>query len=171
MTRGSSASRHAEQVLVQAKINTPPVNVLSIVRSRDIKLRFGPLPNDLSGFLVHENGEALIGVNTLHTKARQRFTLAHELGHYLLHPSDNFVDRKFILFRNARSSQAVDSREIEANEFAAALLMPERFLQKLLKGETVDLEDEERVSQLAKTFGVSNQALIFRLINLHLAQR
>jgi Zn-dependent peptidase ImmA (M78 family) len=171
VTKGSRAKKQAEHVLAQAKISAPPVDVVGIVRSRDIKLRFGPLPNDLSGFLLHQNDEALIGVNSLHSRTRQRFTLAHEFGHYLLHPSDNFVDRKFILFRNTLSSQAIDPREKEANEFAATLLMPERFLRKLLAGEAVDLEDEERVSQLAKTFGVSNQALVFRLINLDLAQR
>jgi Zn-dependent peptidase ImmA (M78 family) len=169
--RQRRAIRLAEQVLAQAKVTAPPVDVLRIAHDRGIRVRFGALPNDLSGFLVHEKDKALIGVNSLHPKARQRFTLAHELGHYLLHPTDNFVDRKFILFRDTRSSQAIDRREMEANEFAAELLMPELFLQKLLKGETVDLEDEDRVAQLARRFGVSNQALVFRLINLGLGRR
>ena len=74
-------------------------------------------------------------------------------------------------FRDSRSSQAVDKKEMEANEFAAELLMPRKFLAKALKNETVDLEDDDKIESLAKSFGVSTQALTFRLINLNLARR
>ena len=160
----------ADQLLGQAGVTNPPVPVVEIARAEGIKVRFGPLPDELSGVLVHERGETFIGVNSLHSPRRQTFTIAHELGHYALHPRTNFVDHKILYFRNSLSGQAQDLKEMEANEFAASLLMPAKLLAKSLKGETVDLEDDENIESLAKKFGVSTQALTFRLINLNLAR-
>ena len=109
--------------------------------------------------------------HSVQLQTAELFVLCHELGHFLLHPSSNFVDRKLIYFRDTRSGQSIDLKEIQANQFAADLLMPERFLRRALNGETVDLEDEGRVSDLSKSFGVSTQALMFRLINLNLARQ
>jgi Zn-dependent peptidase ImmA (M78 family) len=119
---------------------------------------------------VHEDGKSIVGVNSRQAKPRQAFTLAHELGHFVLHPSVNFVDRKFVYFRDQRSAAATDIKEMQANEFAACLLMPERFIQTHLKDRAVDLEDED-LAALAKRFGVSTQALTFRLINLNIANQ
>jgi Zn-dependent peptidase ImmA (M78 family) len=158
-------------ILTKAKITAPPVPVLGIAQSYGIVVRFGPLPDDLSGFLVHEEGKTILGVNSRQAKPRQTFTLAHELGHFVLHPSVNFIDRKFIYFRDQRSATATDIREMQANDFAACLLMPERFIQAHLKDKTVDLEDDEFLAALAKRFGVSTQALTYRLINLNVANQ
>jgi Zn-dependent peptidase ImmA (M78 family) len=161
----------ADRILARAKVSAPAVPVLTIAKSHGIVVRFGPLPDDLSGFLVHEEERTIIGVNSRQAKPRQTFTLAHELGHYFLHPSSNFVDRKFIYFRDSRSAEAIDLKEIEANEFAASFLMPERFIHAFLKGRAVDLEDDDFLASLAKRFGVSTQALTYRLLNLNLANQ
>ena len=160
----------ADALLSKAGITKPPVPILKLAEAAGVVVRLGPLPDDLSGFLVYEKGAAIIGVNSLHPKPRQAFTIAHELGHHALHPSTNFVDRTMLFFRNTRSSAAVDPDEIHANRFAAELLMPERFLNRSLRGEMVDLEDEVKLEELAKLFGVSLQALMYRLINLNLAR-
>src|SRR6266446_589711 len=115
----------AERLLAKAGVSSLPVPVLAIAKSLGIIVQCGPLPDDLSGFLVHEDERTIIGVNNRQAKSRQMFTVAHELGHFILHPTANFVDRTLIYFRNARSREAIDPREIQANEFAAALLMPE----------------------------------------------
>jgi len=57
-------------------------------------------------------------------------------------------------------AEGTDLKEMQANQFAADLLMPERFLCKALKGDTVNLEDDEQLASVAKTFGISVQALI-----------
>lgn len=169
--RNRDIAAHADRILTKAKVSAPPVPVLAIAKSFGIFVRFGPLPDDLSGFLVHEEGRTIIGVNSRQAKARQTFTIAHELGHFVLHPSANFVDRKLIYFRDSRSHDAIDFREMQANEFAADLLMPERFISPHLAGRSVDLEDDEFLANLAKKFGVSPQALTFRLLNLNLANQ
>ena len=159
-------TRRAEEWLSRGKVIEAPVPVLSIAKAMGVTVKFGPMPDDLSGFLLHENGETVLGVNSLHSKHRQRFTIAHELGHFALHPKGNFVDHTVLYFRNSKSSQATDSREMEANQFAADLLMPAKLIGKTLRDEPVDLEDEQRIEALARRFQVSTQALTFRLLNL-----
>ena len=160
-----------DRLLSKAKVNAPPVPVHAIAKSYGIVVRSGPLPDDLSGFLVHEGDRTVIGVNSRQAKPRQAFTLAHEMGHFFLHPRSNFVDRQLIYFRDSKSAAATDLREIQANDFAANLLMPERFLYALLRDRTVDLEDDEFLTEFASKFGVSTQALTFRLINLNLTHQ
>jgi Zn-dependent peptidase ImmA (M78 family) len=163
--------KRADELLAFARVTKAPVPILEVAAAAGVTVKFGPLPDELSGFLMHDKGRVILGVNSLHASRRQAFTIAHELGHYSLHPKSNFVDHKILYFRDSRSSQGVDKQEMDANRFAAELLMPPRFLKALLEDETVDLEDEERVEALSKELGVSTQALTFRLINLNLARQ
>jgi Zn-dependent peptidase ImmA (M78 family) len=69
--------------------------------------------------------------------------------------------------RNKASSAGTDLEELEANLFAAELLMPISLLEKdLEKIDVVDLEDEAIVAKLAARYKVSTQAMTFRLANL-----
>ena len=56
-----------------------------------------------------------------------------------------------------------DRKEIQANQFAAELLVPQRFLIQELRGRIVDVEDEDLVSELAGKFQVSRQMMTFRI--------
>jgi Zn-dependent peptidase ImmA (M78 family) len=121
----------------------------------------------LSGFLYRDAEQKIIGVNTQHAKVRQNFTVAHELAHLLLHDEERLhVDRDFstVRMRNDVSSQGIDDAEKEANLFAAELLMPEIFLrQDLAEHKALDLYDDNLIPDLAGKYGVSVQALMFRL--------
>jgi hypothetical protein len=115
------------------------------------------------------NMSAGIGVNTHHAPARQNFTTFHELGHLLLHDQEKLhIDNGFrVRLRDDVSSQGTDDAEREANLFAASLLMPRRFLEEDLESEEyVDLLDDDFLSDLARKYGVSSQALVNRLKNL-----
>jgi Zn-dependent peptidase ImmA (M78 family) len=103
---------------------------------------------------------------------RQRFTIAHELGHRALHPG-----RELILdvpvrvnLRDKTSSMASDLEEIEANAFAATLLMPEQMIRDQLNQlpPARRREPDAAAEALARIFKVSTPALNFRLINLGL---
>ena len=59
------------------------------------------------------NNHAVLGVNDWHADVRQRFTVAHELGHLKLHHDELFVDG--VLKRDDQSSLAIRPHEIEAN--------------------------------------------------------
>ncbi|MGK3939766.1 ImmA/IrrE family metallo-endopeptidase [Streptomyces caeruleatus] len=128
---------------------------------------------DVSGMLIRQDGTSpVIGVNDVHSDHRQRFTIAHELGHFLLHPGREVVlDRPVrVNLRDKTSSAATDREEIEANAFAASLLMPADLVRsELQRLSAVVRQDPERCSTaLADIFDVSDAAMGFRLINLGL---
>jgi Zn-dependent peptidase ImmA (M78 family) len=128
-----------------------------------------------SGFIVRDEEnlrKIVIGANKSHHPHRQRFTIAHELGHFLLHKGETVhVDEGrgalAINLRDSESSKGEDNEEKEANLFAAELLMPAKFLKKDLEGKSFDLlADTTLLDGLAKKYQVSTQALTFRLANL-----
>jgi Zn-dependent peptidase ImmA (M78 family) len=121
--------------------------------------------------MVYRDGDRIVvGVNSLHHPNRQRFTIAHEIGHLLLHRGKEVhIDRTFrVNLRDDVSSKAVDQEEIQANRFAAELLMPRGMLIEDLKTQQIDYENEEALGELAKRYRVSLQAMTFRLANLGL---
>jgi len=148
-----------------------PVKVEELVRAHGLRIMPYPLEDDVSGILLIENGVGLIGYNQTESRVRRRFTIAHEFGHYLLHKdvSALFVDK---MFRASKDHAAYNADTVkyehEANEFAAALLMPEQLIKKEAERANLDLGDELGLKQLAKIFDVSSAAMYFRLFNLHL---
>lgn len=68
--------------------------------------------------------------------------------------------------RDATSSMATDISEVEANQFAAELLMPLKFLLRDLPEVRIDFESDEKIALLAKRYGVSAQAMAYRIANL-----
>ena len=85
-----------------------------------------------------------------------------EMGYSGIHVDRSFPARR----RNERSAQAIDPDEIEANAFAAELLMPATMLEDDLLELSLDYEDDELFKRLADNYLVSLQAIIFRLTNL-----
>lgn len=145
-----------------------PIDVESIAQRNGVSVTRQELESNVSGILVIKNNKAVICVNINHHPNRQRFTIAHELGHFLLHKNETniFVDEPIILFRNAASSDCQAKKEIEANIFAAELLMPKFKIIKALESNAIDAFDEYEVKNLASKFGVNSQALIIRLTQL-----
>lgn len=161
-----------QELLTQAGIHTPPVPVDQIAEAQGLELRLNREPaSKISGFLFLGGNRPIIGINAEHHTNRQRFTIAHELGHYLLHsfsPQDLYVDHSFqVLLRDERSSEGTDTTEREANLFAAELLMPAGLLSTDLQDRTqIDIVDEAFLQELAQRYQVSQQAMMFRLANL-----
>ena len=157
------------QLLRQNNLTEPPVDVEAIADSLKIEVRRTPAEDNLSGFLLRQaNGTAVIGVNSLHHPNRQRFTIGHEIGHFLLHQHDQVhVDRFVLKLRNNTSSKGENPEEIEANGFAAALLMPFGFLEKdIERFAAFGSLDDRAMASLAKRYAVSVQALTNRLVSL-----
>jgi Zn-dependent peptidase ImmA (M78 family) len=157
------------QLLRENKITEAPVDVEAIASSLGIEVRRSPAEDDLSGFLLkHTNGTAVIGVNALHHPNRQRFTIGHEIGHFVLHQHGEVHVDKFVLkLRNDASSTGENEEEVESNRFAAELLMPMEFLSEdLQKYAANGILDDRGMAQWAKRYGVSVQAMTNRLITL-----
>lgn|SRR5579862_524328 len=157
----------AEELLARFDIKGVPIPIEDVARHLDIRISRAP-SKDFSGLLIRKDGHALIGVNSSEAPVRQRFTIAHELGHFVLHPQkDAFVD-----FRKDRNStEAKPPRERHADMFAAALLMPRQALLKDFRRLTKDGYSDDLPAKLAKQYAVSEDAMRFRLINLNSLSR
>jgi Zn-dependent peptidase ImmA (M78 family) len=167
----SKPKKTPEQVLKESGVTSRPVQLEKILEHYGIRQYSLPANADIFGAIVSEREHVIIAINPNQHPHRQRFTVAHELGHFFCHSNEDtpaqFVDGDFRLhWRNAESSRGVNWREIEANRFAAALLMPE----KLLQGDVDKLGkiDREAVQHLASLYKVSKVSMQFRLINLGL---
>ncbi|MDV4179766.1 ImmA/IrrE family metallo-endopeptidase [Rhizobium brockwellii] len=156
--------------------DSAPIPVDKIAKGLGALVRYSPLDNELSGMIYIKDGTPIIGVNALHHINRQRFTIAHECGHLELHrdllSSQVHVDKEFsvpmLLNRDHQSSLGTEPIEIQANRFAAALLVPHALLQEILDGRlaSVDIDDESPLDELARKFRVSKSMMEYRLKSL-----
>lgn len=152
-------------------ITYPGFDVKYLAERRGAIVVEEPSENNFSGFLFRSPDSApVIGVNSHHPPTRKRFTIAHELGHLLLHSKSGVhVDEAVVQMRDARASAGVDEEEMEANRFAAELLMPRSFLEEdLVALGTIFADDERAIASLAKRYKVSTQAMAIRLSVLNL---
>lgn len=164
----------ADSIINDFEITCPGVPVEQIARKIGLKVMAYDLGKEISGVLVIANGTGTIGVNPKDPKVRQRFTMAHELGHFVMHAKSLkdkfFVDSNFILkFRSTNPYTPAElKQELEANAFAAALLMPKSIVtEELNKDEYRELPELEMIDKLAKVFKVSTAAMTYRLTNLN----
>lgn len=167
-----AVAQRAARLLDEYDIREPPVPVEEIARGEGAEIVRHHFEGQESGFALRANGRWIIGVNTITSPSRRRFTIGHELGHLLLHPGKPLiVDHSIrISRRDNKASLGTDTEEIEANGFAAELLMPAglvlaKFAEKLDSSGQPPARDD-LISHLAKIFEVSNEAMGYRLINL-----
>ncbi|HDU4639580.1 TPA: ImmA/IrrE family metallo-endopeptidase [Klebsiella aerogenes] len=136
-----------------------PIAVGAIAKELGIIVKRSTLAAGISGEIKEEDGNVVIRVNRHDVKERQRFTLAHEIAHFLLHRDrigDGITDD--ILYRSKLS----DFMEVQANRLAADILMPGHLIQPKLK-EFTELRDEEKYEKLADIAEVSTTAIKIRL--------
>jgi len=168
MVIGNIESKTAT-LLTQFEIHKPAVPVKQIAKQLGLRIQLAHLDEATSGMLVRRRGhQPLIVINRGNSKQRRTFTIAHEIGHFLLHPSKSlWVDRVEIAARNEVSARGDDRREIEANNFAAALLMPRTMLEAMFPFGPYDAWQigYGLLVNAARVFGVSQPAMTFRLIN------
>jgi Zn-dependent peptidase ImmA (M78 family) len=167
MNAPSPGEKRAIAIHNQFPIQEPPVPVEDIARKLGADLTYEAFEGDVSGMLFRDRSRAVIGVNSRHAPTRQRFTVAHECGHLLMHKgTPMFIDRfAQVNWRDGESNR----EEREANAFAAELLMPRQLIDKEIDrviSRRRDVTFDEVVSELAKRFRVSGQAMTYRLTNL-----
>jgi len=159
----------------------PPIDVekicdilkIKIVETIDMELL------DKIGSISFANNRPKIWLNPAENnyENRRRFTIAHEIGHYILHLDKNEGSNKIVDSKNSlsRSETYWDSKEYEANNFAAQLLMPHELIKKHGKKIIETYKGENNVDkvpvnffieQMSNLFKVSKQAMKYRLVNL-----
>lgn len=141
-----------------------PIDVVSIAAAKGIRVYGATFRgNDISGMLRKNAGVTEILVAADHVYTRKRYTIAHELGHFILHGagSREFVDTALDFYRRDDSTvhPAKKREEIQANIFASHLLMPTELLLQSLR-----VTRDPRA--LADLFKVSEIAMNFRIANL-----
>ena len=142
-----------------------PVDPIAIAKVLGIKVFEAGLPDEVSGLLVkHPGKDPEIHLQMNDSLNRRRFTCAHELGHYVARSSaSDFDDSEwgYVDRRSPLTAEGIEPGEIFANQFAAALLMPRDAVMSLV-------HDNENAVMMAVGFGVSSDAMNFRLDNLRL---
>jgi Zn-dependent peptidase ImmA (M78 family) len=167
------ARNAAEKLVERLEVQAPPVDVESIASLLDLRIVTEDLGDDISGLLVSRDGSASIAVRRSDPPNRRRFTIAHEIGHFVLrhHVQRNelvHADRhEQVIYRSPRASEGLDPVEVQANQFAASLLMPARFVRERVDKVQKPLSEGD-VKALANEFKVSEQAMTIRLTTLGL---
>jgi|SRR5690606_155486 len=137
----------------------PPVKVGALAKEFGVVVKKATLKPGISGEIKKENEGFVIRVNRHDVVARQRFTLAHEIAHFLLHQDyigDGLEDD--MLYRSRLSNPL----EMEANSLAAEILMPKHLLDSL-KEKYLDIASKDlRLEKMAKELEVSTDALSYR---------
>ena len=164
MTRKEIEERAAE-VLRHHGLYSVPVDPVVLANKVGIKVHNAMFWEDgISGVVAKRGDFISLLVNADNAPARKRFTIAHELGHHFLHLLQDgaFVDKEVDLFRaEVGEGESPKRQEVEANQFAAALLMPEEFVRR-------EFEHSPELSVLARMFNVSEVAMGYRLSQLRL---
>lgn len=147
--------RRARDLLDDAGVDHPPVNPISMAHQQGLDVKFVSFSGDfsqVSGF--YDPDEKAIYVNKNESPLRQTFTIAHELGHALLHKDWAGSDEYKVFWRDPDRNND-DPHEKEANAFAAHLLVPRSLLDQYY----------QRLSEsdLSKLFAVSVPAIKNRL--------
>jgi Zn-dependent peptidase ImmA (M78 family) len=159
------AARDAQALLAtvwSGRGRSVPVDPIRIAQELGIQVLEAPLAPDVSAALIKRPGEdPQIVVNRDDSRNRQRFSCAHELGHFYLRRDDQ-EQYDYVDFRDSFSASGLGDAEVYANEFAACLLMPADEM-RALHGQGCD------EVQMAVHFNVSRDALHFRAKNLSLA--
>lgn len=151
--------------ILQSYLHEAPVNIEGLIRELGIELdKKADLDESIAGQIERlKNGKYKISVNKDDHYYRQRFTMAHELGHYFFHRSligDGVNDSK--AYRSTCEGQFCNanikpSHETRANQFAASILMPEPLVCEIYK------ELKGDVAEIAKRFQASKQAMQIRI--------
>jgi Zn-dependent peptidase ImmA (M78 family) len=136
-----------------------PVDPAVIALDFGIEVYQQEMPDDVSAAIIKRSGKpAVIYIDKSDARVRQRFSCAHELGHYM----ETFIDlqaddeREFVDLRGPAARSGNDPHEVYANTFAASLLMPRDLFTKLSEVATTKAD-------LCSAFDVSNSAVTNRL--------
>lgn len=140
-------------ILEESRKMPYPLDIEALIKKYQIKILKEDMDYDISGYIEKRGKNWMIGINKYHSKKRQRFTMAHELGHYVLHRNNIGIKHEdMVLFRN----NEVNPMEVEANNFASELLIPrEEFKKHIADGVT-------KISDLSEKFDVSISAIRYK---------
>lgn len=153
--------------IVEQHLLEKPVRLGMLAKELGISVKLSSLGRGQSGLIERKDGRYTIKINRHETRERQRFTLAHEIAHFLLH--QDAIDRSGeirdnVLYRSGQPEQL----EYEANRLAADLIMPIDQVESDLATISVPVSDTV-IERLAREWQVSKAAMEIRLSYLNVA--
>ena len=153
------------QILRENYFDTPPVDIRKLLDNYGIVIHEKAFPlkhASISGFVVFADSDKttpVFVINRADTDDRKKFTLAHEFGHWILHREELSNDPSLsVLYKSPLGSETTDPIEVEANQFAAQLLVPDAMLH-----EEHQTTSEHKKRDLAELFMVGEDIIGFRL--------
>ncbi len=155
-----------KEILEKFSITQAPVPIEEIVAQYGISIGYAP-SEDYSGVLIRKSdGGFLMGINSDETNSRMRFTIAHELAHFLFDKNKAVS----IDYRNKTRLINKPEKEKRADFFAANLLMPDNLVTEDFKkaSNNTSYFSEADLIKLAELYQVSKEAMRYRLQNLNL---
>lgn len=146
--------------LVQEYQKTAPVDVFNLARAMGIQVKRSPhLGDDIAGLIRKDrSGSYRIVTNASHPIVRRRFTVAHEIAHFVLHRDligDGIKDD--VLYRSGLGG----ALEVQANSYAANILMPWHLIMEIV--EKLPEDSTNLIEELAEKLRVSKTAMSIRL--------
>lgn len=158
-----------KRVFIETELCSIPVKIMPIVKYYGFSVFRANMPDNESGYIIVSdkvvepfNTNKVIVYNANHSNRRNRFTVAHELAHYIFHTSEEIYAH--------RDSGNLGIEEINANSFVFALLMPKKEIIAFVKEAKNDFwgfaPNEYIISRVADKFNVSEQAAETRLRKL-----
>ena len=139
-----------------------PVKLGAIAERLGVKVLLSTLPRGTSGQIGQEDGDFVIRINRHEAKHRQRFTLAHELAHFLLHRERIVAEGGWSENVLLRAPNQPIQIEYEANRLASDLVIPSNLLAKATADYGGPMTSEV-IEDLARRFGVSTAAMEIKL--------
>ena len=155
-----------QREIVEKHLSEYPVKLGSLAKALNVAIKVSSMSTGVSGQIAREGDGYIIRVNRNEARERQRYTIGHELSHFLLHRDviDNSPDgiTDNVLYR----SGAPENVEYEANRLAADLVMPMPLVERKLREDFGGVVTDATIESLAASFDVSKAAMEIRLSTL-----
>ncbi|MCY4034868.1 MAG: ImmA/IrrE family metallo-endopeptidase [Hyphomicrobiales bacterium] len=151
--------------ILEKYLSEYPVKVGQIAKELNVKIKVSGMPTGISGQIKNEESGYIIRVNRYEARERQRFTIAHELAHFMLHKKLIDISAEGITDNVLYRSGAPENTEYEANRLAAEIVMPTSQIEETLRENFNKTVTEETIENLAERFQVSKAAMEIRLSN------
>ncbi|WP_273691679.1 ImmA/IrrE family metallo-endopeptidase [Ketogulonicigenium vulgare] len=155
-----------ERSILERYVSEYPVKLGKLAKDLGVAIKVSSMPTGISGQIALEGNQYVIRVNRNEARERQRFTIGHELAHFLLHRSiidsspEGITDT--VLYRSGKPERI----EYEANRLAADIVMPISLVEKELRESFGGIVTEDTIEGLASRFEVSKAAMEIKLSNL-----
>jgi len=162
----SRADVAARTITDEYDLTQLPVDPEKIAANLSAAVIRQPGPVELSGILLRRDDQDVIGIRAELAPDRQRFTIAHAIGHLRLHARRELILDTATRYSHPKlPSMPTDREEAEANRFAAALLIPEGIVRRMAVEAEVRTENQF-LDLLAPRFEVTRTVMAARLLAL-----